>query len=58
MTFVPTLNFNGKCREAMELYQKAFDGKVTALMTYGETNDPSFTLLFIRLNQPFTVLPE
>ena len=28
MTFVPTLNFNGKCREAMNLYQKAFDGKV------------------------------
>ena len=44
MTFVPTLNFNGKCREAMELYQKAFDGKVTALMTYGKANDPSFTL--------------
>ena len=33
MTFVPTLNFNGKCREAMNLYQKAFDGKVTALLT-------------------------
>ena len=44
MTFVPTLNFNGKCHEAMELYKKAFDGKVTALMTYGEVNDPSFTL--------------
>ena len=44
MTFVPTLNFNGKCREAMELYKKAFDGKVKVLMTYGEANDPSFTL--------------
>ena len=44
MTFVPTLNFNGKCREAMELYKKAFSGKITALMTYGEVNDPSFTL--------------
>ena len=43
MTFVPTLNFNGKCREAMELYQKAFDGKVTVLMTYGEANDTSFS---------------
>ena len=31
MTFVPTLNFNGKCREAIELYQKAFNGKVTAM---------------------------
>ncbi|MBO4705542.1 MAG: hypothetical protein J5647_07385 [Spirochaetaceae bacterium] len=35
MTFVPTLNFNGKCHEAMELYKKAFSGKITALMTYG-----------------------
>ena len=44
MKFVPTLNFNGKCREAMEMYQKAFSGKVTALLTYGEANDPSFAL--------------
>ena len=43
MTFVPTLNFNGKCREAMELYQKAFSGKVSAFLTYGEANDPAFT---------------
>ena len=24
MTFVPTLNFNGKCREAMEMYPDPF----------------------------------
>ena len=36
MTFVPTLNFNGKCREAMEMYQRAFSGEVTALLTYGQ----------------------
>ena len=44
MKFVPTFNFNGQCREAMEIYRKAFSGKVTALLTYGEVNDPSFTL--------------
>ena len=27
MTFVPTFNFNGKCREAMEMYRKAFREK-------------------------------
>ena len=42
--FVPTLNFNGQCREAMEMYRKAFSGKVTALLTYGEVNDPAYTL--------------
>ena len=30
MTFVPTLNFNGKCRKAMKLYQKT---------VYGAAND-------------------
>ena len=44
LIFVPTLNFNGKCREAMELYQKAFQGKVSSFLTYGEANDPAFTL--------------
>ena len=28
----------------MELYQNAFQGKVSALMTYDEANDPAFTL--------------
>ena len=44
MIFVPTLNFNGKCREAMETYKRAFSGEVTALLTYGEANDPSYPL--------------
>ena len=44
MKFIPTMNFNGQCREAMEIYRKAFDGKVTALLTYGEANDPAYTL--------------
>ena len=26
MKFIPTMNFNGQCREAMEMYRKAFDG--------------------------------
>ena len=30
MKFVPTMNFNGQCREAMEMYREAFGGKVTA----------------------------
>ena len=37
MTFVPTLNFNGKCREAMEPYKRAFSGEVTALPWNGGT---------------------
>ena len=37
MKFVPTMNFNGQCREAMEMYAKAFGGVVTALLTYAES---------------------
>ena len=44
MKFVPTMNFNGQCRDAMELYRKAFGGEVTALLTYGEASDPAYTL--------------
>ena len=44
MEFVPTMNFNGQCREAMEMYRKVFGGKVTALLTYSEANDLAYTL--------------
>ena len=44
MKFIPTMNFNGQCREAMEMDREAFGGKVTALLTYGEANDPAYTL--------------
>jgi len=44
MRFIPTMNFNGQCREAMEMYRKAFCGKVTGLLTYGEVNDPAYKL--------------
>lgn len=43
MRFIPTMNFNGQCREAMEMYREAFGGKVTGLLTYGEANDPAYT---------------
>ena len=38
------MNFNGQCREAMEMYRKAFGGMVTVLLTYGEINDPAYPL--------------
>ena len=44
MKFIPTMNFNGQCREAMEMYRKTFGGMATALLTYGEVNDPAYLL--------------
>ena len=44
MKFIPTMNFNGQCREAMEMYRKAFGGMVMALLTYSEVNDPAYLL--------------
>ena len=39
---MPTLNFGGNCREAIHMYEKAFNGKISCLITYGEANDPEY----------------
>ena len=49
MKFITTMNFNGQCREAMEMYREAFGGKVTALLTYGEANDHAYSLKLVDL---------
>lgn len=36
MQIVPTLNFGGNCREAIQMYEKAFNGKVSCMTTYEE----------------------
>ncbi len=50
MKIVPTLNFDGNCRKAIQMYEKAFRGQITCLITYGEADDPQYNLL-IRDNQ-------
>lgn len=45
MEIVPTLNFGGNCREAIQLYEKAFGGKISCLITYGQADDPAYTPL-------------
>lgn len=42
MKITPTLNFDGKCREAIQLYEKAFGGTISCLITYREANDPAY----------------
>jgi PhnB protein len=37
MQFIPYLDFDGQAREAFDFYAKAFHGKITARMTYGES---------------------
>jgi len=37
MQFTPYLNFDGQCAEAFALYEKIFDGKITFMMTNGES---------------------
>jgi PhnB protein len=36
---IPYLSFNGNCTEAMRFYEKTFQGKLEALMSYGDTPD-------------------
>ena len=42
MNIVPTLNFGGNCREAIKMYEKAFNGKIVCLITYRDANDPAY----------------
>ncbi len=36
MQFIPYLNFDGNCAEAMAFYAKLFDGQIAHQMTFGE----------------------
>ena len=45
MQVTPTLNFGGTCREAIQMYARAFDGEITCFITYREANDPAYMLL-------------
>ncbi len=31
MQITPTFNFGGNCREAIQMYEKAFEGKITTI---------------------------
>lgn len=45
MQIVPTLNFGGNCREAIQMYEKAYNGKISCIITYGEADDPAYNPL-------------
>ncbi len=45
MKVVPTLNFGGNCREAIYMYEKAFNGKISCLITYRQADDPEYNPL-------------
>ena len=45
MLITPTLNFGGTCREAIRMYEKAFEGKISCLISYREANDPAYMSL-------------
>ena len=42
MKITPTLNFGGTCREAIQMYERAFGGEIIYLKTYREANDPAY----------------
>ncbi|MDD3335570.1 MAG: hypothetical protein PHI98_08625 [Eubacteriales bacterium] len=42
MKIIPTLNFAGQCREAIQTYAQAFGGSISCMITYAEANDPAY----------------
>ncbi len=45
MQIVPTLNFSGACRQAIDTYVRAFGGSIACKITYREANDPAYNSL-------------
>jgi PhnB protein len=41
MKLNPYLMFNGQCEAAFKFYEQCLGGKITAMMTYGESPEPS-----------------
>ncbi len=41
MTFTPYLNFDGRCEEAFQFYERVLGGKITFKITYGESPMPA-----------------
>lgn len=39
---VPTFNFGGQCKEAIDLYQKAFHAQISCMIKYGEANSKDY----------------
>lgn len=42
MKLIAYLSFDGSCREAFEFYAKVLGGKITAMVTHGETDAGSY----------------
>ena len=53
MKLTPTFNFAGSCREAILLYEKAFNGRITCLMSYRDANDPAYAPLLTEEQKDF-----
>uniref|UniRef100_A0A832H671 VOC family protein n=1 Tax=Oscillatoriales cyanobacterium SpSt-402 TaxID=2282168 RepID=A0A832H671_9CYAN len=43
MQLSPYLMFNGQCKAAFKFYEQCLGGKITAMMTYGDSPDSSMT---------------
>ena len=58
MNITPTLNFSGACREAIHLYEKAFGGKITCLISYRDANDPAYMPLLTEAQKDYVYHAE
>ena len=58
MKITPTLNFGGACREAIQLYAKAFGGEIACLITYREANDPAYMPLLTEAQKDYVYHAE
>lgn len=44
MIITPNLHFQGECKEALKLYEKAFKGEITILLHYSDADPADFSI--------------
>lgn len=44
MIITPNLHFQGECKEALKLYEKAFKGEITILLHYSDADPTDFSV--------------
>lgn len=58
MQIVPTLHFGGTCREAIHVYERAFNGTISCLISCGQAHDPKYDPLLSEAQREYVYHAE
>ncbi len=58
MMVTPNFNFNGDCKQALELYEKAFDGEITQLFFFKDADPSDFSVPLTEMQRGYVYHAE